>query len=126
VLVLNNGLYAIEQFLLRPSYFQPGATEDPLFYHVLAPWSYARIGEALGGHARRVRTADELRVALAEARAIPDAPTLVEVMMPPRDLQPENRATIEIAPVYGEHSRSRFAARAAAAHNPADPAQGSH
>lgn len=85
VVVLDNGVYGIEQYLLDPRYFQSDA-QPALPYVTLNRWRYPELAKALGfEHAQAVSTLDELRRALAEARTV-DGPALISVVLSPRDL----------------------------------------
>jgi len=87
--VLNNGLYGIEQWLIKPSYF---FGQDPaLDFNVLNRWNYAELAQAMGGKGYEVRTNDELAAVLNELKAGLRGAVLVDVLIPSRDLPPENR-----------------------------------
>ena len=84
VVVLDNGLYGIEQFLLEPKFFAGGPS--PLPYVGLNRWSYPDLARAMGfRQADAVTTVAELERALDSARTA-SGPVLVSVALPPRDL----------------------------------------
>jgi indolepyruvate decarboxylase len=85
VIVLDNGHYGIEQWLLDPRFFRDAAT--PLKpYLALNRWSYADLAKALGfGSARTVEALPDLRSALADAKRAP-GPILIHAVVKPRDM----------------------------------------
>ncbi|MBL8951443.1 MAG: hypothetical protein JNK82_11735 [Myxococcaceae bacterium] len=85
VIVLDNGLYGIEQWLLEPGFFaKEGAAEHP--YLALARWDYPGLAKALGfKQASAVSSAAELKAALDAARGAA-GPVLISVNVPKRDL----------------------------------------
>jgi indolepyruvate decarboxylase len=89
VILIDNGTYAIEQYLIAPKYFQDPAA-DPLPYVDLNRWDYAALARAMGfplGFAVEGRGDLELRLQEAvEARV----PMLLAVRMSRRALPPEN------------------------------------
>lgn len=92
VLVLDNGHYGIEQWLLEPSYFAEGA-RPPKPYLGLNRWDYAALARALG--VPTVATVDSpaaLRTALGAALQSA-GPALVCVRVPPRNLPQQLRTT---------------------------------
>lgn len=86
VLVLDNGLYGIEQWLLEPRFFQD-ATTPPKPYLSLNRWDYVGLAKALGvSQAVTVDTKAKLDDALSKAKANPKEPSLLHVVLPPKDL----------------------------------------
>jgi len=89
VIVLDNGIYGIEQWLLEPGFFASGAgkeggAEHP--YLALNRWSYPDLAKALGFKtAHSVANAAELKSALESARSA-QGPVLLSVTLPKRDL----------------------------------------
>lgn len=92
--VINNSLYGIEQFLIRPEFYK-NEQEEPLFFNEIAPWQYALLPQAFGGGwGRAVATMQELEEALEQAKDLSRGPALIEVRIPAKDLPPENREFI--------------------------------
>jgi indolepyruvate decarboxylase len=90
VLVIDNGTYAIEQYLIDNEYFK-GPNYPALPFVQLNRWDYAILAKALGAKATwRVTERPALRRALQEARHTGGLSVLV-VSVDPRDLPPENR-----------------------------------
>ena len=86
VLVLDNGLYGIEQWLLEPRFFQDAATAAKP-YLSLHRWDYVGLAKALGvSQAVTVDTKAKLDDALSKAKANPKEPSLLHVVLPPKDL----------------------------------------
>jgi indolepyruvate decarboxylase len=75
IVVLANGIYGYEQYLLDPSFFTGSSTPRP--YVVLNPWDFAQFGNGLGlQFVQAVNTAASLDAALAAAKAY-DGPALI-------------------------------------------------
>lgn len=90
VLVLDNALYAIEEWVIdeRGPYFRdPNA--QPTAHLKLAQWDYVLLAQALGvTSTQRVTTADELTQALQTFKNA-NGPALISVAMNPRSLPSE-------------------------------------
>jgi indolepyruvate decarboxylase len=88
VIVIDNGIYAYEQFLINKAYFgNPGAQPRP--YVVLNRWDYVKFANGLGVQfARSVTTAAAFDSALAAAKAS-NAPALIVAEINPHDLPAE-------------------------------------
>lgn len=84
VIVLDNGHYGIEQYLLDSSYF---ADDSPGLPHLgLNRWDYPAFARALGfKDARAIRRPEELKQALVDSRQA-TGPMLLSVTIPPKDL----------------------------------------
>ncbi len=90
VLVLDNGVYGIEQFLLDPKWHGSGGA--PRDYLALQRWTYAELARAMGvGVAEGVATKEALAEALQRALSQP-GPALIQVAVRPHDLPSELRA----------------------------------
>jgi indolepyruvate decarboxylase len=91
VLVLDNGSYAIEQWLLGPAYFD-AASNQPKAQLGLHRWGYAALARALGvSLAERADSLATLEAALDAATAAA-GPALVHVELKPHDLPSQLRA----------------------------------
>ena len=89
VLVVDNGLYGIEQWLLDPKWHRDG-TYEPRPYLALNRWKHEGLAEALGAEGERVATPAALREALTRALAS-ERPTLLAVTVRPHALPAELR-----------------------------------
>ncbi|MFB9476661.1 thiamine pyrophosphate-dependent enzyme [Nonomuraea salmonea] len=88
VVVIDNGIYAFEQFLLDADYFSDPATR-PKPYVVLNRWDFVKFANGLGVQsAQSVTTAAALDEALATAKAS-NAPALIVAKIDSRDLPAE-------------------------------------
>ena len=89
VLVLDNGRYGIEQFLLNRGWYSGGeGTRD---YLTLNRWKYAQLAQALGvSQASVAATLPELQAAL-DAALESDGPSLISVVLQPHDVPDELR-----------------------------------
>lgn len=84
VLVLDNGAYGIEQWLLEPAYFG-STTALPRPYLALNRWKYAELAQALGvASSWTVDSVAGLSAALAAAKTSA-GPTLIAVAVQPHD-----------------------------------------
>lgn len=91
IVVLDNGQYGIEQWLLDARYFQNGAPLKP--YLALNAWNYVGLANALG--IKAAATADtpgRLNELLTTARAS-KAPSFIHALMKPHDLPAVLRST---------------------------------
>ncbi|MCB9676969.1 MAG: alpha-keto acid decarboxylase family protein [Alphaproteobacteria bacterium] len=86
VLVLDNALYGIEQWLLDKRWFAQKSASPPIPHLELHRWDYAMLARSMGvQHASTVKTVAELRKALADA-ASADGPVVLSTRIRPHDL----------------------------------------
>jgi len=91
VLVLDNGHYGIEQFLLEPAYFN-SASASPKPYLMLNRWHCADLAKALGvTSVSTVETEPQLNEALAAAK-VATGPAFIAVRIRAHDLPSGLRA----------------------------------
>jgi indolepyruvate decarboxylase len=88
VVLIDNGIYAFEQFLIDPAYFSnPSAQPKP--YVVLNRWDFTKFANSLGVQSvTSVDTAAAFDAALATAKASDD-PALIVAKVDPHDLPME-------------------------------------
>jgi len=86
VIIVDNGLYGYEQYLLSQTYYSnPG--ENPLPYAVLSSWDYEKLARAMGiGQVLTANSAASLRAALAAAKANMASPTVIHALVASRSL----------------------------------------
>lgn len=96
IVIVDNGSYAIEQFLIDGSFFtEPG--KAPLDYVMLNGWKYENMPHVYnGGIGLRVNTYEDLLGALQHAHARDDQPCVIAAQIPMKDLPAENRAFLGI------------------------------
>ena len=88
VVIIDNGLYGIEQFLLNRDFYR-NSTQEPLPYVTLNRWNYTELASAMGfNFVLTVDTLTELDAALAAAREW-DGPGLIQAVVKSRTLPPE-------------------------------------
>jgi indolepyruvate decarboxylase len=88
VIVIANGIYGYEQFLVDPSFFS-SATSSPRPYVVLNQWDFGKFANGVGVQlAQTVNTAATFDTALAAAKAA-NAPALIAAQVNPHDLPAE-------------------------------------
>ena len=86
IFVMSNGVYAIEQVYVDLTSFEPGPEHKFDTFDILPKWDYLALARAYGARGFRAQTVDELNSVLEELLHIKDQPTLVEVVIPEKDL----------------------------------------
>jgi len=84
--VMSNGVYAIEQVYVDITSFEPGPQHKFDTFDILPKWDYLALAQAYGARGFRVKTIKELNAVLHELKGIADQPSLVEVVIPEKDL----------------------------------------
>jgi indolepyruvate decarboxylase len=88
IVVISNGIYGYEQFLVDSSYFS-SAAPSARPYVILNQWDFVAFAKGLGVQfARAVTTAASLDAALAGAKAA-SGPALIVAQVDPRGLPAE-------------------------------------
>ena len=88
IVVIANGIYGYEQFLLDSSFFN-SPTQPPHPYVVLNQWDFGKFASGVGVQfAQTVNTAASLDASLAAAKAT-NAPALIVAQVNPHDLPAE-------------------------------------
>jgi indolepyruvate decarboxylase len=86
VLIVDNSLYGIEQFLLGPSFYT-NPSQQPLAYNVLPDWNFDAFAQALGvTQVATVNTVAGLRSALVAAKAHMAGPSVIRALVGTRSL----------------------------------------
>jgi indolepyruvate decarboxylase len=104
VFVMSNNVYAIEQAFVDIKAFEPEGKFAA--FDVLAPWDYLALAKAFGAKGYRAGTVAELRTVLAEVKNIKDAPALIEVAIPEKDLAPQLARLAETPPPLSKYHRT--------------------
>jgi indolepyruvate decarboxylase len=86
IFVISNGVYSIEQVYVDLTSFQPGPKHKFDAFDILPKWDYMALAQAFGAKGYRVQTIKELNAVLNELKKITRQPTLVEVVIPEKDL----------------------------------------
>jgi indolepyruvate decarboxylase len=86
IFVISNGVYAIEQVYVDLTSFEPGPQHKFDTFDILPKWDYMALAKAFGAKGCRVQTIKELNAVLKELKKITGQPTLVEVVIPQKDL----------------------------------------
>jgi indolepyruvate decarboxylase len=86
IFVISNGVYAIEQVYVDITSFEPGPKHKFDAFDILPKWDYMALAQAFGAKGYRVQTIKELNAVLNELKKITNQPTLVEVVIPEKDL----------------------------------------
>lgn len=95
VVVLDNAVYGIEQYLIDSGYYTAGGAPSAETFLSLNAWAYEDLAVAMGfepGNAVKVATTHALAGALDQAMA-GSAPFFIRVMIKPHDLPNELRPT---------------------------------
>lgn len=107
VFVMSNDVYAIEQAFVNIDAFQPSGQFAP--FDVLPAWDYPALAKAFGAKGYRVKTAGELADVLTELQGVNDAPALVEVVIPQKDLAPQLARLAGAPPQTSKYHRTQTA-----------------
>ena len=87
IVVIANGIYGYEQFLLDKSYFN--STAQPLPYAVISQWDFVKFAGGMGVQfAQLVDTASSFDTALTAAKAF-NGPALIAAKVDPHGLPAE-------------------------------------
>lgn len=86
IFVMSNGVYAIEQVYVDMAAFDPGPQHRFDAFDILPKWDYLALAKAFGADGYRVTTVSELNALLPKLKATTKKPTLVEVVIPEKDL----------------------------------------
>ncbi|HET9646602.1 MAG TPA: thiamine pyrophosphate-dependent enzyme [Microlunatus sp.] len=89
IVVINNGVYGVEQWLADASVF---TSEEPFYAScILHPWDYAKLSEVFGCQGWKATTYGELEDAFKGALANTSSPSLIEVLVAQKSI-PANAA----------------------------------
>lgn len=97
IFVMSNGVYGIEQVYVDMTAFQPGPSHKFDSFDILPKWNYKALADAFGAKSYRAETIDELNLVLNELKKPGTLPTLVEVVIPQKDL-PQQMYRLGIEP----------------------------
>jgi indolepyruvate decarboxylase len=86
IFVMSNGVYAIEQVYVDLTSFNPGKQNKFDAFDILPKWEYKTLAEAFGAKSYRAETITELNAVLKELKKRTNKPSLVEVVIPEKDL----------------------------------------
>ncbi len=89
IFVMSNGVYAIEQVYVDLASFTPKGKFDA--FDILATWDYMALAKAFGADGYRATTVNELNTVLQKLKKRSKKPTLVEVVIPQKDLPDQMR-----------------------------------
>ncbi len=106
VLIVDNGIYGIEQALVDLGPFSTPPT-DFRPYNVLPRWDYVKLAKSMGAVGIHARTVAGLRNALERAKGRKDDLTVIAVTIPKHDLPDAIRAWRRIRAFRDTHVPSR-------------------
>lgn len=86
IFVMSNGVYAIEQVYVDITSFEPGPSHKFDSFDILPKWDYKALAEAYGAKSYRAETITELNEVLKELKKKTTQPSLVEIVIPQKDL----------------------------------------
>jgi indolepyruvate decarboxylase len=86
IFVMNNGVYAIEQVFVDMKAFKKGAKHKFDAFDILPSWDYQALAKAFGANSYKAETVSELNDVLKKLKTKTDLPTLVEIIIPQKDL----------------------------------------
>ena len=88
---LANGVYAIEQVYVDLTSFEPGPRHTFDAFDILPKWDYLALAKAFGAKGYRAETVSQLNAVLQELKKPVRQPSLVEVVIPEKDLPGQMR-----------------------------------
>jgi indolepyruvate decarboxylase len=88
---MSNAVYAIEQVYVDLTSFEPGPQHKFDAFDILPTWDYLALAKAFGAKGYRVQTVSELNAVLQELKKPIRQPSLVEVVIPEKDLPGQMR-----------------------------------
>jgi indolepyruvate decarboxylase len=91
IFVISNGVYAIEQVYVDMSSFEPGPQHKFDAFDILPKWDYLALAKAFGAEGHKVETIKELNAVLEKVKTTTGKPTLVQVVIPEKDLPGQMR-----------------------------------
>ncbi|MFQ3245209.1 MAG: indolepyruvate decarboxylase [Arenicella sp.] len=86
IFVMNNGVYAVEQVFVDLDAFKEGSEHKFDEFDILPKWDYHALAKGFGAHHHRAETVAELNHVLDKLKRDTDRPTLVEIIIPEKDL----------------------------------------
>ncbi len=86
IFVISNGVYAIEQVYVDITSFEPGPQHKFDSFDILPTWDYMALAQAFGAKGYRAQTVSELKSVLKELKKTTNKPSLVEIVIPEKDL----------------------------------------
>lgn len=91
IFVISNGVYAIEQVYVDMDSFKPGPQHKFDAFDILPKWDYLALAKAFGAEGHKVETIKELNAVLEKVKTTTGKPTLVQVVIPEKDLPGQMR-----------------------------------
>ncbi|MGF7038194.1 alpha-keto acid decarboxylase family protein [Mucilaginibacter lappiensis] len=91
IFVMSNGVYAIEQVYVDMDSFKPGPKHKFDAFDILPKWDYLALAKAFGAEGHTVKTVKELDALLEKLKTKTNKPTLVQVVIPEKDLPGQMR-----------------------------------
>ncbi|PXY40393.1 thiamine pyrophosphate-binding protein [Flavobacterium cheongpyeongense] len=86
IFVMSNGVYAIEQVYVDMDSFKAGPNHKFDEFDILPKWDYQALAKAFGANSYRAQTVSELDEVLLKLKKKTNLPTLVEIVIPQKDL----------------------------------------
>lgn len=104
VFVMHNQAYAIEQAFVDLKAFTPEGHFAP--YDLLPEWNYQALAQAFGVKGFRAQTTAELHHVLDQIKSIGNQPSLVEIVIPLKDLAPQLKRLAETPATQHKYYRA--------------------
>ncbi|MGB1318344.1 MAG: thiamine pyrophosphate-dependent enzyme [Flavobacteriales bacterium] len=86
IFVMSNGVYAIEQVFVDMNAFKAGKKNKFDAFDILPEWNYGALAKGFGADHHKATTVTELNVVFKKLKKRSKTPTLVEVVLPEKDL----------------------------------------
>lgn len=91
IFVFSNGVYAIEQVYVDITSFEPGPQHKFDTFDILPQWNYLALAQAYGAEGYCVATVKELKEVFQKLKNTVNKPSLVQVVIPEKDLPGQMR-----------------------------------
>jgi indolepyruvate decarboxylase len=89
IFIMDNGVYAIEQWLAGPDVFKKGSKKPFFPLCELHEWNYSKLADVFGCKGWKAETYGELEIAVKAALKNTNLPSIIQVKIPPRSI-PKN------------------------------------
>lgn len=86
IFVMSNGVYGIEQVFVDIDSFEAGSEHKFDEFDILPTWDYQALAKGFGANSYKATTITELKEVLEKLKEKTDLPTLVEIVVPKKDL----------------------------------------
>ncbi|MFT5998195.1 MAG: indolepyruvate decarboxylase [Neolewinella sp.] len=97
IFIMDNGVYAIEQWLAGADVFKPGSDKPFFPLCELHEWEYSKLAEVFGCKGWKVATYGELKVAVEAALKNTALPSIIQVKIPKHSIPDNARWKVDLS-----------------------------